>query len=165
MRTSLKWCASNSMQISRSAFLQRQHKAPTGNAGGLPPVTINDVLFGSASSIASRQPRAVTNASTPTHCRRVEWGADRHVAPARWCYMIRCTHYLLVRQGMIFSGGAAAKHADLDRKIPVTRLNRVEEFGNEADIARHCNASACLSENEIIFPCAARCRGGSILSE
>ena len=42
---------------------QRQHKTSTGNAGTLPPITINNVLPGSASSGSSLQPEAVAVAS------------------------------------------------------------------------------------------------------
>jgi hypothetical protein len=43
---------------------QRQHKTSTGNAGGLPPITINNVLPGSTSSGSGLQPEAVAVAST-----------------------------------------------------------------------------------------------------
>jgi hypothetical protein len=43
---------------------QKQHKIPTGTAGGLPPITINNVLPGSASSASGMQPEAAATAST-----------------------------------------------------------------------------------------------------
>jgi hypothetical protein len=43
---------------------QKQHKIPTGTAGGLPPITINNVLPGSASSASGMQPEAAATAPT-----------------------------------------------------------------------------------------------------
>jgi hypothetical protein len=62
---------------------QKQHKTSTGTAGGLPPITINNILPGSASSASGMQPKAVATASTTEAFRDValneysEWHQSR----------------------------------------------------------------------------------------